>query len=600
MPRHSFHAKVRNPFLWVAACVASLFLGGTAFADSSGFSGISYFRADLAVRADATLEVREEIVVRNAAAFYKWGFRRDLPISPEDRWDPKYVGTYKRDNGIRVQILEVTNDGAPVRYEQGSGYGYSQIFIGDRDVPLDSSEHRFVVRYTVESALSLGSASDTLYWNAIGIERNSPVAEAILAVHLPPGVSLDGVQAEPRVGGRGVSSPRRPETTLERFDDAPDVIAYRATNIGPRQSLSLALTWPSGAIRKPRADFLRRDGWMLAAPAALCLFYLIAWIRIGPEPKPGVVVSRYEPPEGLSPAAARFVATGTTDGRSFAAVIAQLAVRGCLRVEPENGKYKLSRLMSDRATESSLAPEEKRALAVLFEDGPEIELSAALDQRNQAQNGRYVNAIHEELKKQIGGKYLTRHAGVVALGVLATFAMALPLALIATGRDATGALFMTLWILFCGLTLGMMIELSFAMAWKTTLRSGKGWLSVLPGTAAIAVFGVVIALLLKQLASGVSLSFALMLVALLAVNLGWAPQLKRKTKLGREVLDQIAGFRQFLEKVEQDRMNRLTPAAETPSGLDRFLPYAIALDVHEAWGDRLAQTFLASIVIAEE
>jgi hypothetical protein len=396
---------------------------------------------------------------------------------------------------------------------------------------------------------------------------------------LPAAIPAENIEVVPRVGGIGGSLKQRPETTLERVEDASDAIVYRATNVGPHQSLILAVNWPSVYIHRPHLWFLRQNGWMLAGPAFLFFFYLIAWFRIGPEPKPGVVVSRYEPPEGLSPAATRFVATGTTDGRSFAAVIAQLAVRGCLRVEPQNGKYKLSRLMSDRATEATLAPEEKRALAVLFEDGPEIELSAALDQRNQAQNGRYVNHIHEELKKQIGGKYLTRHVGIIALGGIATFLLALPLAVTARGRDATGAVFMTLWILFCGLTMGAMIEMSFATAWRTTLRTGKGWLSVLPGTAAIMVFGGAIALLLKQLASGVSLSFALMLVGLLAVNLGWAPQLKRKTKLGREVLDQIAGFREFLEKVEQGQMNRLTPAAEAPGDLDRFVPYAMALDV---------------------
>lgn len=591
---------MRRKILNAAILFAVLGLYPPAWADTSTFSGIAFFRSDVTVRVDSTLEVREEIDVRDAARFYKRGFRWDLPISPLDRWDVKYVGTYKPDNGVRVQIREVTEDGSPARYEQGSGYGYPQISIGERGAPLDSGEHRFVIRYIVEWAMNPGAASDNLYWNAFEIERESTVAEAVLAMHLPPGVSPGIVQAEPRVGGRGLSLPRQPENTLDRIDDAPDAIAYRATNIRPHQSLSLVLTWPAGAIHKPRFEFLRRDGRVLAAPAGLFLFYLVAWIWIGPDLKPGVVVSRYEPPDGLSPAAIRFIATGTTDGRSFAAVIAQLAVRGCLRIEPQNGKYKLSRLMSDRATESSLAPEEKRALAVLFEDGPEIELSAAFDQRNQAQNGRYVNHIHEELRKQIGGKYLTRHAGVIALGGLLTFVPALVLAITARGRDATGALFMTLWILFCGLMLGAMIEMSFARAWRTTLRSGKGWLSVLPGTAAIAVFGGAIALLLKDLASGVSVSFALMVAALLAVNLGWAPQLKRKTKLGREVLDMIAGFRQFLEKVEQDRMNRLNPPSETPDGLDRFIPYAIALDVKEAWGDRLAQTFLASVVVAEE
>jgi hypothetical protein len=590
----------RGAWTIIVVTFAALSLNQAVRADQSNFSGIAFFRADVTVREDASLEVREEINVRNAAPFYKYGFRRDLPIAPADRWDPRYVGEYRPDNGIRVDILEVTEDGAPARYEQGSGYGYSQIFIGQRNVPLDSGEHRVVIRYAVYSALNLGTPRDTLYWNTIGHERDSPIAEAILAVHLPAGVSPESLQAEPRVGGRGVSFPRLPGTTLERIDDPSASIAYRANNVGPRQSLSLALSWPSGAVHQPKAQFLRRDGWMVAAPLVLFLFYLLAWFRIGPEPRPGAVVPRYEPPAGLSPAAMRFIHTGTTDGRSFAAAIAQLAVRGCLRVEPVDGKYKLSRLMSDRATESALAPEERRLLGALFEDGPTIELSAAMDQRNQAQNGRYVYAIHQVLAKDLGGKYLTRHAGVIALGVIATFVSALALAATARGRDPNGAVFFTLWILFCGLMLGMMVEMSFATAWRTALHAGRGWVTLLPGTAAIAVFSAAIGFLLTKLASGVSISFALMLIALLAVNLGWAPRLKRRTRLGRDVLDQIAGFRQFLEKVEQDQLNRLNPSADTPADLDRLVPYAIALEVKEAWGDRLAQTFLASTVVAED
>ena len=353
-------------------------------------------------------------------------------------------------------------------------------------------------------------------------------------------------------------------------------------------------------IQKVSSGLLDRDGWLLAAPGVLFLFYLMARFWIGPEPKPGAMVARYEPPDGLSPAGARFIASGTTDGRSFAAVIAQLAVRGCLRVESMNGKYKLSRLMSDRATDSSLAAEEGRTLGLLFEDGPVIQLSPAMDQRNTAQNGRYVFHIHEELSKDLGKKYFTRHSGIIALGILATLFMALPLAATARGRDGFVAVFLTFWILFCGLTIGMMVELSFASAWKSALRAGSGWTRLLPGTAAIAVFVGTIAFLLTKLAEGVSFSFSLMLVAFLLINLGWGPQLKRKTKLGREVSDQIAGFRQFLQKVDQDKLNRLNPEGNAPKDLDRFLPYAIALEVKDAWGDRLSQTFLSSTVVAED
>src|SRR4029078_12884070 len=85
--------------------LAALFFQGVcARAEPPGFRGITFFRADLTLRDDAILEVREEIFVNNAARFYPYGFKRDLPISGGDRWDKAYVGEYKPDNGIRVNI----------------------------------------------------------------------------------------------------------------------------------------------------------------------------------------------------------------------------------------------------------------------------------------------------------------------------------------------------------------------------------------------------------------------------------------------------------------------------------------------------------------
>jgi hypothetical protein len=340
-----------------------------------------------------------------------------------------------------------------------------------------------------------------------------------------------------------------------------------------------------------------RDWWLLAAPGTLFSYYLIAWMTIGREPEPGPLVTRYAPPDGLSAAAVRFLTSTGSDGRSFAAVIAQLAVRGCVRVEPEDGKYKISRLLSDRRVEASLAPEERRVLAMLFEDGPVIEMTPLLEQRHTAQQGRYVFHIQEELSKRLKGKYFRRHAGVIAIGVLATMAMASMFAAGVKTRgtfDTLTALFFTVWMLFCGLTLGLIVEVSFASAWRATARAGTSWLKLLPGTAAIAAFAAVIAYLLRQLAHEVSPALALMIVALLAVNLGWAPFLKRTTREGRRILDEIVGFRLFLEKVEQDRLDKLNPADAILQTREKYLAYAIALEVKEAWGDHLAQTFFAT------
>src|ERR1700686_3043208 len=115
-------AHVYRAIRTAAIFLAALGLCQSARANSTPGSGITFFRADVTVREDATLEVREEIAVRNASSFYKHGFQRDLPISLTDRWDTRYVGTYQKDNHIRVKILEVTEDGQRAEYEMGQPY----------------------------------------------------------------------------------------------------------------------------------------------------------------------------------------------------------------------------------------------------------------------------------------------------------------------------------------------------------------------------------------------------------------------------------------------------------------------------------------------
>ena len=594
----SAYAGVLLVFAVLSASVFLLFSPVAARADEQAPGGISSFRADVTVKEDATLDVREEIFLTPAGRYYRYGFIRQVPIAPADRWDERYAGKYQPDNGIRIKILQVNEGGSPVEYEQGQGYDYQQLRIGPQNVPLSEGQHHYVIHYIVYNALSIGAGRDTLYWNAVGHERTDPVAEAVLSIHLPAAVPPAAVQVtESRVGGRGVSNKRTAETQLEQIDDAPGTITYRATHVGPRQSLSLAVTWPSGYVYPPATSFLGPEAWLVAAPLLLFLYYLIAWICVGSEPKPGAVVTCYEPPQGLSAAALRYVLTTGSDGRSFAAVIAALASRGCLRVEPQGGKYKLSRLMSDRTTEAKLAPEESRVLKMLFEDGPTIELTPAMDQRNTAQNTRYVFAIQDELNKRLQGLYFTRHSGIIVLGVLATIGAAFLFAARATGRDASGAFFFTTWALGAGLMIGLLLEVAFWPACKTALRSGGGWVRLVPGVAASGAFIWAIVYMLRKLAEGVSLAFALMLAGLILVNLAWGPQFKRRTVQGRQLLDNIAGFRLFLEKVEKDQFDKLNAVDEVPQMLDEHLPYAIALEVKEAWGDHLAGTFVTTTVM---
>jgi hypothetical protein len=416
-----------------------------------------------------------------------------------------------------------------------------------------------------------------------------PVEDATVRVHLPAGAPLDGIQPEAYVGGRGVSNPRKPETQLVR-EESPDAVGYHATNFGPSQSLSLALSWPKGFATPPKMGVFARHRWLLAAPIALFLYYLIVWVKLGPEPALGSVPVRYDPPEELSPAAVRYIRTTGSDARTLAAVVAQLAARGCLGIELQDGKYELTQLKMDASVVATLAPEEARVLEMLFEDGKEI----IIHPNKGDELNRYSLAIQGQLQKRLDGVYFTRHAGYIAIGMLASLVTAMWMALTAEGRDTGAAVFLTWWFFFCGTTLGAIVLFSVIPACKLALRGMGGARQLLIGMLVLAAFGSGFVVLLKKMAQDISPAYAVMLVALVAINVGWIPALKRMTARGRQAVAEIEGFRMFLEKVEQDRMQRLNTTGETPNAAVEFLPYAIALEVKESWGDHLAEAFFAT------
>jgi len=53
-------------------------------------------------------------------------------------------------------------------------------------------------------------------------------------------------------------------------------------------------------------------------------------------------------------------------------------------------------------------------------------------------------------------------------------------------------------------------------------------------------------------------------------------------------MDQIEGFRLYLSIAEEDRLNTLNPPEKTPELFERYLPYALALGVDQAWSERFS------------
>ena len=67
--------------------------------------------------------------------------------------------------------------------------------------------------------------------------------------------------------------------------------------------------------------------------------------------------------------------------------------------------------------------------------------------------------------------------------------------------------------------------------------------------------------------------------------------MKRPTIRGRKLLDEMLGFKDFLEIAEKDELNLRNPPAKTPELFETMLPYALALGVENKWAEQFAGVF---------
>ena len=70
--------------------------------------------------------------------------------------------------------------------------------------------------------------------------------------------------------------------------------------------------------------------------------------------------------------------------------------------------------------------------------------------------------------------------------------------------------------------------------------------------------------------------------------------MRRPTIRGRKVLDEMLGFRDYLDVAEKDEMNLRNPPEKTPQLFEAYLPFALALGVEQRWAEKFAGV-LASI-----
>jgi hypothetical protein len=148
-------------------------------------------------------------------------------------------------------------------------------------------------------------------------------------------------------------------------------------------------------------------------------------------------------------------------------------------------------------------------------------------------------------------------------------------------------LWLTLWSAGC-----FVLVVSCAAAWKETFRpAGPRMLSISKAllTSLFALpFLAGECLGFYFLASISSIFVTGLLLASILLHMLFHFLLKAPTLAGRRLLDQVDGFKMFLGEVEGDRLKRVMLPDQTPATFEKFLPFALALDVEHAWSQKFS------------
>ena len=83
------------------------------------------------------------------------------------------------------------------------------------------------------------------------------------------------------------------------------------------------------------------------------------------------------------------------------------------------------------------------------------------------------------------------------------------------------------------------------------------------------------------------------IVAMFLTMAFFAIVLKRPTLRGRKLLDEMLGFKDYLEVAEKDELNLRNPPEKTPSLFEAYLPFALALGVDQEWSEKFSAVLAA-------
>jgi hypothetical protein len=579
-------------------CMYATALGAPAIAAASGGGQVVSYRSEITVNRNDTLLVREAILVSATDPKLFEKIHRDFPSLDHDRFGNVYP--------VHLEVTSLALDEQPEDYHLEKLPDGLRVCLGKRGASLSPGEHKYVLTYTLNRALGFFSDHDELYWNVTGSGWTFPIQEVSASVHLPAGIARAAVLLDAYTGLPGSA-----RSDYSVSFDAQGNAKFRTTRpLAPPETLTIVVRWPKGFVRLPNDDenyqyFLEDNQVRLLGTAGLLLvlvYYTVAWFLGGRRRAAGLLMPRNSPPRGFSPAAVRYLWRRYFDQKALVVDLVDLAVKRRIAIlEDGAGTYILGRLKAHlQPTDTAplragggweplptITADQKLVLRKLFT----LSGTIRLEHENYDLVGGALEALHRDLYSHLEWVYFLKNSSYLVPGLLISL-----LCVVRSGFAVPGASHVITVIVTAGLLIWSLACAALAVAgliaWRNVISdpqpSAAAWKQALTTTGvAIAVFGGEI-VGLGVVAWATSGMVALLLVLQALFSYTFHCLLKLSGRSGRPLQDQIEAFRMFLTEADKDRYKVLVALPKTPAVFEKFLPYALALNVERAWSEKFA------------
>jgi uncharacterized membrane protein len=303
-------------------------------------------------------------------------------------------------------------------------------------------------------------------------------------------------------------------------------VSFESNNPLPmRSGLTLDVYIPKGILKEPSAFtragwFLRSNGIILLPIFSFLVMFTMWWYK-GRDPDPGMSVApMYEPPKDMSPAEAGSLIDDSVDPRDITSTIVDLAVRGYLHIEEKQEKVLFFKStdyifkLLKQRNEWNDLRAHEIAMLTNMFSGTDVIHISDLKNRFYVALPGVKKNILSELKEK--GMYSVDPDSANAYRVLAVLIIAAPFVILQV--------------------------------------TGMAQFFLAPG---VAIFSIIASLVIVFLIGRL---------------------MTAKTLRGVRTVVQIQGFREFMDRVDGDRLRTMPPDT-----FEKFLPFAMALGVEKHW-----------------